>query len=135
MYSQNGCFDLLHVGHVHSLKCAAEFGDVLVVGINSDESVGRLKGEGRPLNCAEDRAIMLANLRVVDIVVIFYEDTPYRLIDELKPDVLVKGSDYANTEVVGRELVESRGGRMELVPMIDGYSTTSILQKIEVSNS
>jgi len=131
----NGCFDLLHVGHVHSLKCAAEFGDVLVVGINSDESVGRLKGEGRPLNCAEDRAIMLANLRVVDIVVIFYEDTPYRLIDELKPDVLVKGSDYANTEVVGRELVESRGGRMELVPMIDGYSTTSILQKIEVSNS
>jgi D-beta-D-heptose 7-phosphate kinase/D-beta-D-heptose 1-phosphate adenosyltransferase len=126
----NGCFDLLHAGHVRYLQKARTFGDLLVLGLNSDTSVRRLKGEKRPLIGEAERAHMLAALDCVDYVVIFDEDTPLRLIEALKPFVLVKGGDYAPEGVVGRELVESYGGRLELVEFVDGKSTTNIIEKI-----
>jgi len=126
----NGCFDLLHAGHVRYLQKARTFGDLLVLGLNSDASVRRLKGEKRPLIGEAERAHILAALDCVDYVVIFDEDTPLRLIEALKPFVLVKGGDYAPEGVVGRELVESYGGRLELVEFVDGKSTTNIIEKI-----
>ena len=126
----NGCFDLLHVGHVKYLQKARSFGDLLVLGLNSDASVRRLKGEKRPLIGEEERAHILAALDCVDYVVIFDEDTPLALIDTLKPAVLVKGGDYTPDGVVGKELVESIGGRVELVEFVDGKSTTNIIDKI-----
>jgi len=126
----NGCFDLLHVGHVKYLQKARQFGDLLVVGLNSDASVKRLKGETRPLIEQSERAHILAALDCIDYVVLFDEDTPLRLIDALKPDVLVKGGDYRIDEVVGRELVEAGGGRVELVQFVDGRSTSRIIEKI-----
>lgn len=126
----NGCFDLLHVGHVKYLQKARSFGDLLVVGLNSDDSVRRLKGESRPLIGQEERAHILAALDCVDYVVIFDEDTPQRLIETVKPAVLIKGGDYTPDRVVGRELVESYGGRVELVEFVDGKSTTNIIEKI-----
>jgi D-beta-D-heptose 7-phosphate kinase/D-beta-D-heptose 1-phosphate adenosyltransferase len=126
----NGCFDLLHVGHVKYLQKARSFGDLLVLGLNSDASVRRLKGEKRPLIGEEERAHLLAALDCVDYVVIFDEDTPLQLIEAVRPLVLVKGGDYTPEGVVGKDVVESYGGRVELVEFVDGKSTTNIIEKI-----
>jgi D-beta-D-heptose 7-phosphate kinase/D-beta-D-heptose 1-phosphate adenosyltransferase len=126
----NGCFDLLHRGHVEYLQRARAFGDALVVGVNTDESVERLKGKGRPVVPQEDRAWILAALESVDAVTLFSEDTPRELIAALLPDVLVKGGDYRLDEVVGREEVEEAGGEVRLIPFIPGRSTTDLLQKM-----
>jgi len=126
----NGCFDLLHVGHVKYLQKARSFGDLLVLGLNSDASVRRLKGEKRPLIGEEERAHLLAALDCVDYVVIFDEDTPLQLIETIRPLVLVKGGDYTPEGVVGKDVVESYGGRVELVEFVDGKSTTNIIEKI-----
>jgi len=127
----NGCFDLLHPGHLHQLREARAQGDFLVVGLNSDDSVRRLKGEGRPLLDENARRELLEALRFVDLVIIFAEDTPEALIRELRPDVLVKGADYAKEDIAGAEYVESYGGRVHLVKMLEGYSTSALLAKLE----
>jgi D-beta-D-heptose 7-phosphate kinase/D-beta-D-heptose 1-phosphate adenosyltransferase len=129
----NGCFDVLHRGHVEYLYAARALGDALVVGLNTDASVRRLKGEGRPLNRELDRASVLAGLGCIDAVTLFDEDTPAALIEELLPDVLVKGGDYRPEDVVGRELVEAAGGRLVIVPLIRGHSTTAILQRMRTA--
>jgi len=126
----NGCFDLLHPGHIHLLHQAKELGDRLVVGLNSDASVRRLKGETRPILSERDRASIVGSLDSVDLVVVFEEDTPDRLIRTLKPDILVKGSDYGLDQVVGREIVESYGGKVHLVNLVKGQSTTDIANRI-----
>ena len=131
----NGCFDLLHVGHLRLLQAAAELGDLLVVGINDDPSVRRLKGAGRPYVALEDRAELLAGLEPVDRVVAFGEDTPLRLIEALNPDVLVKGADWALDRIVGREHVEARGGRVVRLPLEPGRSTTELIARIRGSQS
>jgi D-beta-D-heptose 7-phosphate kinase/D-beta-D-heptose 1-phosphate adenosyltransferase len=126
----NGCFDLLHAGHVKYLQKARSLGDLLVMGINSDASVRRLKGEKRPLIGEEERAHILAALDCIDYVVVFDEDTPLELITALKPHILVKGGDYTADGVVGKDVVEAYGGRVELVPFVDGKSTTNIIERI-----
>lgn len=126
----NGCFDLLHVGHVKYLQQARRLGDLLVLGLNSDASIQRLKGPKRPLIDEEERAHILAALGCIDYVVLFDEDTPYELIRTLRPDILVKGGDYTAETVVGRDLVESWGGSVELIQFVDGKSTTRIIEKI-----
>jgi D-beta-D-heptose 7-phosphate kinase/D-beta-D-heptose 1-phosphate adenosyltransferase len=126
----NGCFDLLHTGHVKYLQKARRLGDLLVLGLNSDASVKRLKGPKRPLIDQEERAHLLAALDCIDYVIIFDEDTPLNLITSLKPDVLAKGGDYALNDVVGRDVVESNGGRVELITFVDGKSTTNIIERI-----
>jgi len=127
----NGCYDLIHRGHVKLLNLARSFGDLLIVGINSDESVRRLKGAGRPLCAAQDRAFVLLNLMAVDYVTVFEEDTPEKLIKKLRPDVLVKGDEYPLDEIVGADFQLSRGAAVERVPMVEGYSTSSIIEKIK----
>jgi D-beta-D-heptose 7-phosphate kinase/D-beta-D-heptose 1-phosphate adenosyltransferase len=126
----NGCFDLLHVGHVKYLQKARQLGDLLVLGLNSDASIRRLKGPKRPLIDQEERAHILAALDCIDYVVIFDEDTPLELISALRPHVLVKGGDYTPEGVVGKEIVESYGGRVELIQFVDGRSTSNIIEKI-----
>ncbi len=126
----NGCFDILHIGHIKYLSRAADLGDVLVVGVNSDKSVKKIKGENRPLIDQEERKRILAALECVDYVVIFKEETPIRLIKHVEPDILVKGGDYEPDEVVGREYVEKTGGRVEIVPCVEGISTTEIIEDI-----
>ena len=127
----NGVFDLLHPGHLSQLKAARAFGDKLLVGLNSDASVKRLaKGDDRPLLPEAARKQLLEELRCVDEVVVFDDDTPLALIEAVQPDVLVKGADYAGKVVVGREIVEARGGRVELVPLVPGWSTTELLRRI-----
>jgi rfaE bifunctional protein nucleotidyltransferase chain/domain len=126
----NGCFDLLHPGHIRTLEEARSLGDVLVVGLNRDASVRESKGESRPLVAENERAELLAALEAVDFVVLFGESTPRELIGQLLPDVLVKGADWGSTEIVGREEVERAGGRVISIPLEPGYSTTGILQKI-----
>ncbi|PLX89881.1 MAG: bifunctional heptose 7-phosphate kinase/heptose 1-phosphate adenyltransferase [Desulfuromonas sp.] len=126
----NGCFDLLHVGHVKYLQKAKQLGDVLVLGLNSDRSIRRLKGELRPLIEQQERAHILAALDCVDYLVIFDEDTPYELIKIVRPDILVKGGDYTAEAVVGKDVVERDGGRVELITFVDGKSTTSLIEKI-----
>ena len=130
MVFTNGCFDILHRGHVEYLQRARGLGDLLVVGVNTDESVERLKGEGRPVVSQEDRVLVLAGLESVDAVTLFHEDTPRELIAALLPDVLVKGGDYQLHEVVGREEVEEAGGEVIIIPLIPGRSTTDLLQKV-----
>ncbi len=126
----NGCFDILHKGHVSYLNTAKSFGDVLILGLNSDASVKRLKGENRPITCQDDRAYILSALECVDYVVIFDEDTPYELISKIKPDVLVKGADYEDKEVVGSDIAKET----KLVTFVDGRSTTQTIQKIQKVN-
>ncbi len=126
----NGCFDLLHPGHVRSLEQARELGDALIVGLNGDASVRQLKGEGRPLLPAGERAEILAALESVDAVVIFDDLTPQNVIARLLPDVLVKGGDWPGDKIVGREEVEAAGGRVVSVPVVPGFSTSDILRKI-----
>lgn len=126
----NGCFDLLHPGHIALLRKSASFGDRLIIGLNSDESVKRLKGPARPIQNEQSRALLLSAIQFVDAITIFGEDTPEELIRAIGPDVLVKGSDYTLQNVVGADLVKSRGGEVRLVDLVEGYSTTSIEQRI-----
>ncbi|MSU00237.1 D-glycero-beta-D-manno-heptose-7-phosphate kinase [Tissierella pigra] len=126
----NGCFDILHVGHVRYLKQAAELGDVLIVGVNSDRSIKNLKGEKRPIVCEKDRIEMLANLNFIDYLVVFDEDTPYELIKIIEPDLLVKGGDYSIEDVVGKDIVEGKGGKVILIPLVEGISTSNIVETI-----
>ncbi|NOZ64782.1 MAG: D-glycero-beta-D-manno-heptose 1-phosphate adenylyltransferase [Caldiserica bacterium] len=130
----NGCFDILHPGHLYLLQEAKNRGDILVVGINSDASLKRLKGEERPIFPQEERAEILASLEMVDYATVFEEDNPYNIINELKPRVLVKGGDWKKEEVIGRDLVESWGGEVVIIPYKKGYSTSGILDKIKTSN-
>lgn len=126
----NGCFDLLHPGHIASLEQARSLGDILIVGLNSDASVHQLKGPGRPVFPENERAEILAALECVDAVVIFDEPTPREVIARLLPDILVKGGDWPSDQIVGREEVEAAGGCVVSIPVVPGYSTTAILQKI-----
>ena len=123
----NGCFDILHRGHATYLQVAKTLGDKLIVGVNADASVKRLKGENRPINCENDRAYLLASLAAVDYVVIFEEDTPHALLSAVRPDVLVKGGDYRLEEVVGREFAQE----VRLIDFVDGYSTTLTILKMQ----
>jgi D-beta-D-heptose 7-phosphate kinase/D-beta-D-heptose 1-phosphate adenosyltransferase len=125
----NGCFDILHLGHIRYLREARALGDVLVVGVNSDDSVRRLKGAGRPLVPGADRAEMLAALEAVDYVTLFGEDTPAALVAEIVPDIIVKGGDYRPGDVAGGKTVEAAGGRVVIVPLIEGRSTTGLIAR------
>ncbi len=126
----NGCFDLLHPGHVSYLAAARALGDLLVIGLNSDVSVRRLKGEKRPIMAEEARSQLLAALACVDYVTIFDEDDPYQLISLLEPDILVKGGDWDTGSIVGRDLVEARGGKVYSLSFVEEYSTTAIVEEI-----
>jgi D-beta-D-heptose 7-phosphate kinase/D-beta-D-heptose 1-phosphate adenosyltransferase len=126
----NGCFDILHRGHIHYLSRAREMADLLIVGLNSDHSVRRIKGPDRPVNDQQSRAEILASLFFVDYVIIFNEDTPLKLIQQIKPDLLVKGGDYKPEEIVGYEDVTSSGGRVETIPLLKGFSSSDILNHI-----
>jgi rfaE bifunctional protein nucleotidyltransferase chain/domain len=126
----NGCFDIIHYGHVDYLVKAKELGDKLVIGLNSDKSVKRLKGETRPIMNELARATLLASLVFVDAVVVFEEDTPEDLIKTIVPDILVKGGDYKYQDIVGADFVSVTGGLVEIIPFVEGYSTTDILKKL-----
>ena len=127
----NGCFDILHPGHVDYLQKAKAMGDLLIVGINDDASISRLKGADRPIHELDDRATMLAALQCIDYVVPFSEDTPLSLIIDIKPDILVKGDDYTVEQIAGAKEVIKNGGKVELVPLLKGYSSTDIINKIK----
>ncbi len=127
----NGCFDIIHAGHVEYLQEAAELGDILIIGLNSDNSVKRLKGKNRPINSQIDRAKALSGLANVSYVVIFEEDTPYMLIDHIKPDVLVKGGDWKPDEIVGADIVLANGGSVRSLSYKEGNSTSSIINKMK----
>lgn len=127
----NGVFDILHPGHIYSLSQAAKEADYLIVGLNSDASVKRLKGETRPINNEESRALLLASLVMVDAVVIFEEDTPLELIKAIMPDVLVKGGDYTIEEIAGAKEVIANGGQVVINPILEGFSTTSIIEHLK----
>ena len=126
----NGCFDLIHTGHTRYLAIARSFGDILVVAVNSDDSVRTIKGEKRPINSAQERAETLAALESVDFVTIFSEPDPYKVISALQPDVLVKGGDWPIEKIIGRDVVEARGGKVVNVPFVEGQSTTAIIERI-----
>ncbi|MDR0363765.1 MAG: D-glycero-beta-D-manno-heptose 1-phosphate adenylyltransferase [Bacteroidales bacterium] len=126
----NGCFDLLHLGHIEYLAQTRDLGDFLFVGLNSDDSVRRLKGEGRPVNSQYARAMVLASLISVGAVVIFDEDTPYELIKTIQPDVLVKGADYKPEKIVGYDIVKAKGGEIVSIDLVEGYSSTGMIDKI-----
>jgi len=130
----NGCFDVIHRGHISYLSDAKELGDILFIGLNSDLSVKRLKGETRPINSEEDRKFLLENLKAVDFVEIFTEDTPYNLIQEVLPSVLVKGGDWKPEEIVGSNVVLDHGGEVRSLCFKQGYSSTNIIEKIKKSN-
>ncbi|GAB4454864.1 MAG: hypothetical protein OHK0036_18490 [Bacteroidia bacterium] len=124
----NGCFDILHPGHVYYLNKAKSFGDILIVGLNSDASVKRLKGEKRPIHPQDKRAEVLASILCVDYICIFEEDTPLNLIQMVQPDVLVKGGDYTIDKIVGADFVIQNGGKVEIIPYLEGFSTTKIIE-------
>lgn len=126
----NGCFDILHRGHVDYLSKAADLGDVLIIGVNTDASVHRLKGDTRPINDEHSRALLLASLRFVAAVVFFEEDTPYELIRKIQPDILVKGNDYAPESIIGYDIVKAKGGEVITIPLVEGYSTSSVERRI-----
>lgn len=127
----NGCFDLLHLGHLDYLSKSKDLGDKLILGLNSSASVSRLKGPTRPINSTESRAMMLAALEFIDLVVVFEEDTPLNIIASLTPNVLVKGGDYTIATIIGASEVEAKGGLVKVIPFLDGYSSTTIVTKIQ----
>jgi D-beta-D-heptose 7-phosphate kinase/D-beta-D-heptose 1-phosphate adenosyltransferase len=127
----NGVFDIIHRGHVEYLEKASKMGDCLFIGLNSDQSVAGIKGEGKPIVKQEDRAVVLAALYFVDFICFFNEDTPREIIKSLSPDVLVKGSDYQLNEIVGRKEVEEAGGKVVAIPLSPGFSTTQLIEKIK----
>jgi len=126
----NGVFDILHQGHIASLSEAASYGHILIVGVNADASVKRLKGETRPINSEQSRALVLASLVMIDAVLIFEEDTPLHLITNIQPDVLVKGGDYTVEQIVGAKEVIANGGEIKIAPIVEGFSTTRIIEKM-----
>lgn len=126
----NGCFDILHIGHARYLYAARELGDFLLVAVNSDSSLKKIKGPGRPIISENERAEMLAALACVDMVVIFEEDTPYKILKELVPDILVKGGDWKEEDIVGRDIVKNAGGEVKRIPYVTGPSTTDIINRI-----
>ncbi len=126
----NGCFDILHLGHIDYLARAADFGDKMVIGLNTDRSVSKIKGPSRPINDERSRAMVLAALEFVSAIILFDEPTPYELIRLVQPDVLVKGADYKPEEIVGYDIVTAKGGVVKTIPFVDGYSTTKIEQRI-----
>ena len=127
----NGCFDILHLGHIDYLAKAADQGDILCVGLNTDRSVRKIKGKNRPVNDENVRAIILASIAFVDAVMLFDEETPYELIKSVQPDILIKGADYKPEDIVGYDVVKSRGGEIKTIKYLDGYSTSNILEKIK----
>tara|TARA_E500000081_G_scaffold20822_1_gene24211 strand:+ start:330 stop:824 length:495 start_codon:yes stop_codon:yes gene_type:complete len=127
----NGCFDLIHLGHLEILARSADLGDKLIVGINSDMSIKKIKGNSRPIIEEDSRAKQLAAIEFIDAVILFNEDTPYNLIKVIKPDVLTKGGDYKKNDIVGNELINKEQGNVVIIPLTQGYSTTSILEKIK----
>lgn len=127
----NGVFDILHEGHIASLSEAASYGHILIVGVNADSSVKRLKGAGRPVNAENSRALLLASLLMTDAIVLFEEDTPLRLINAIMPDVLVKGGDYTEDQIVGAREVRANGGEVRIVPTLQGFSTTAIIERMK----
>ena len=129
----NGCFDIIHLGHIDYLAKAADLGDKLIIGLNSDESTRRLKGPTRPINDEHSRAMILASLSFGDAVILFDEDPPYNLIKSVKPDILVKGADYKPEDIVGYDIVMAKGGKVETLDYLPGYSTSSIEKKIKES--
>jgi len=131
MVFTNGVFDILHPGHIRYLQEARREGDALIVGVNSDRSVRAIKGPGRPINPEHERAELIAALSSVNAVVIFDEDDPHQIISRLQPDVLAKGADWAADRIIGRDLVEARGGRLVRIPLAEGYSTSDIIKKIQ----
>jgi rfaE bifunctional protein nucleotidyltransferase chain/domain len=130
----NGVFDILHQGHIASLSEAALFGHILIVAINSDASVKRLKGESRPVNHEASRTLLMASLLMVDAVIVFEEDTPLNLITAIMPDVLVKGGDYTREQIAGAKEVIAHGGEIKIVPILEGFSTTAIIEKMKSGN-
>ena len=129
----NGCFDIIHRGHIEVLARTADLGEKLIIGLNSDQSIQKLKGKDRPVIDEQSRAILLAALSFVDAIVLFSEDTPLKLISALLPDVLAKGGDYEIETIVGHEIVQKNGGKVKLVPFVDGFSSTTIIDKIKNS--
>lgn len=127
----NGCFDILHRGHVEYLAKAAQLGDKLILGLNTDESVKRLKGSARPVVDEYSRAFLMASMHFIDLIVFFDEDTPYNLINIVQPDILVKGSDYKAEKIVGYNIVKQKGGEVKTIELVDGFSTTSLIRKIK----
>ena len=127
----NGCFDLIHLGHIDVLARSSDLGDILIIGVNSDSSIQKLKGENRPIIEEDSRVKQLAALEFVDAVVLFHEDTPQKLIEKIKPDVITKGGDYKAENIVGNEVVTQKNGQVVIIPLTQGYSTTSILKKIK----
>ena len=127
----NGCFDILHRGHVEYLSKAADLGDILIIGLNTDASVKRIKGPSRPVNDEKARAVVLAALEFVDAIMFFEEDTPYNLIKNVQPDVLVKGKDYKAEDIVGYDIVTNKGGKVETIELLEGFSTTNTINKMK----
>lgn len=127
----NGCFDLLHLGHIDYLSKASDYGDLLIIGLNTDKSVAKLKGSGRPITDEKSRAAILASLFFVDAIILFDEETPIKLIELIQPDVLIKGSDYEVEDIVGYDIVKAKGGQIITIDFLPGYSTTSIENKIK----
>jgi rfaE bifunctional protein nucleotidyltransferase chain/domain len=127
----NGCFDILHKGHIEYLSKARDLGDVLVIGINTDNSVRRIKGNGRPVQDEKTRAMILASVRFVEAVTLFNEDTPYELIDLVQPDVLVKGGDYTEGQIVGADIVKAAGGVVVTIPLTAGHSTSGLIERLK----
>lgn len=130
----NGCFDIIHRGHVDYLSKAKDLGDILIIGLNTDQSVRNIKGNTRPIQDEQSRAIILASMQFVDAIVFFSEPTPYTLIKEIQPDILVKGADYKKEDIVGYDIVNQRGGKVETIEFIEGYSTSNIERKIKNAN-
>ena len=126
----NGCFDLLHRGHLHLLREAKKYGEILIVAVNSDSSVRKIKGPNRPIFSEEERMDLIAALEMVNYVMLFADGDPYNVIKKLKPDILVKGGDWSQGEVVGRDIVEGSGGKLAIIPLLQGYSTTNIIERI-----
>jgi D-glycero-beta-D-manno-heptose 1-phosphate adenylyltransferase len=127
----NGCFDILHIGHLHYLSSAADLGHKLIIGLNSDSSIAKLKGKDRPFIKESDRLLMLASLAFVDAVILFEEDTPIQLIESISPNVLVKGGDYTEENIVGHQIVKKNGGKIISLQFLEGYSTTNFIEKIK----
>ena len=127
----NGCFDILHPGHIYILDQAKSYGDTLIVGLNSDESIKKLKGPKRPKVSQKDRLRILSSIKFVDYAILFEEDTPLKLIKKIKPNILVKGGDYNSDDIVGSEFVKSNGGEIKIVQLLEGYSSSSLIDKFE----
>lgn len=129
----NGCFDLIHLGHIDYLAKAADLGDILIIGLNTDTSTRKLKGPGRPINDEHSRAMILASFFFVDAIILFDEETPYELIQQIQPDILVKGADYEPEDIIGYDIIMAKGGKVETIPFLPGYSTSNIEKRVRNS--